>query len=179
MSRTVCNRTEVVPPSNCCIAEFGKRERAITNVRGFPRQVAQILIVEDFEPYRAFVASLLREKSSLRVICEVGDGLRAVEKAQELSPDLILLDIGLPGLNGIEAARQVLKLIPESKIIFLTQETSAEVVREALDVGARGYVVKSQAGSELLGAIEAVLQGKRFVSSGLEFSATDSHGPVR
>ena len=115
----------------------------------------------------------------MRVICEVGDGLHAVEKAQELRPDLILLDIGLPGLNGIEAARQVLKLIPETKIIFLTQETSAEVVREALDVGARGYVVKSQAGSELLGAIEAVLQGKRFVSSGLESSANDSHGPVR
>jgi len=139
----------------------------------------QILVAEDFAPYRTFVASLLSGRSNLQVTCEVGDGLQAVEKAQELRPDLILLDIGLPSLNGIEAARQVLKIIPESKIIFLTQETSAELVREALDLGACGYVVKSQAGNELLGAIEAVLQGKRFISRGLdgdESATTDGHG---
>ncbi len=120
------------------------------------------------------------QKPGFRVICEIGDGSHAVEIAQELCPDLILLNIGLPGLNGIEAARQILKIIPESKIVFLTQETAAEVVREALNVGASGYVVKSPAGKELLGAIEAVLQGKRFVSSGLdghEFATTDGHGP--
>ena len=147
---------------------------AITNVGELPRQVLQILIVEDFEPFRNFVASLLREgKSGLPVLCQVGDGLQAVKRAQELSPDLILLDIGLPGLNGIEAARQILKIIPQSKIVFLTQETTAEVVREALNVGACGYVVKSQAGSELLGAIEAVLHGRRFISGGL-----DGHEPA-
>lgn len=142
----------------------------------------QILVVEDFEPYRTFVSSLLKEKSGFRVICEVSDGLQAVKKAQELNPDLILLDIGLPGLNGIEAARQILKITPESKIVFLTQETSAEVVREALNVGAYGYVVKSQAGKELLGAIEAALQGKRFISRGLdghESAATNGHGTIR
>jgi len=113
------------------------------------------------------------------VISEVGDGLQAVEKTQELSPDLILLDIGLPSLNGIEAARQILKFVPQSKIIFLTQETSAELVREALNVGACGYVVKSRAVSDLLGAIEAALQGKRFISSGLdgeESAIRDGHG---
>ena len=132
-------------------------------------------------PFRTFVASLLGEKPGLRVICEVGDGLQAVKRAQELSPDLILLDIGLPGLNGIEAARQMLKIIPESKIIFLTQQTSPELVREALNVGACGYVVKSRAASELLGAIEAALQGKRFISRGLdgdESAKTDGHGSV-
>jgi DNA-binding response OmpR family regulator len=87
---------------------------------------------------------------------------------------------GLPGLNGVEAARQILKIIPESKIVFLAQETAAEVAREALNVGTSGYVVKSQAGKKLLGAIEAVLQGKRFVSSGLdghELATTGGHGP--
>ena len=145
------------------------------------RQSVEILVVEDFEPYRTYVASLLKEKSGLRLVCEVGDGLQAVEKAQELRPDLILLDIGLPGLNGIEAGRQILKIIPESKIVYVTQETSADVVREAFNVGARGYVVKSQAGRELLEAIDAVLQGKRFISIGLdghESAPPNGHGPA-
>ena len=93
------------------------------------RQSVEILIVEDFEPYCAYVASLLEEKSGLRLVSEVGDGLQAVENAQELRPDSILLDIGLPGLNGIEAGRQILKIIPESKIVYLAQETSADVGR--------------------------------------------------
>ena len=145
-----------------------KERESITSLGEFPRQVAQILVVEDFEPYRTFVTSLLGEQPGLQVICEVGDGLQAVERARELNPDLILLDIGLPGLSGIEAARQILRTIPQSRIIFLTQETSAEVVHAALNLGACGYVVKSKAGSDLLAAIEAVLKGGRFVSSGLD-----------
>jgi len=100
----------------------------------------------------------------LQVIGEVSDGLEAVQKSAELQPDLVLLDIGLPSLNGIEAARQIRKLVPELKIIFLTQESSADVVQEALSLGARGYVVKGMAASKLLTAVEAVLQGKTFVS---------------
>jgi CheY-like chemotaxis protein len=101
------------------------------------------------------------------VICEASDGSEAVQKAEELRPNLILLDIGLPKLNGLEAARQIRKLAPESKILFLTQESSADVVQEALSLGALGYVVKAHAGTELLAAVQAVLQGKQFVSSGL------------
>jgi DNA-binding NarL/FixJ family response regulator len=89
-----------------------------------------------------------------------------VAKTQELQPDLILLDIGLPGLNGIEAARQIRKLVPQSKILFVSQESSADVIEEALSLGAMGYVVKAHAGSELLVAREAVREGRRFVSSG-------------
>jgi hypothetical protein len=80
---------------------------------------------------------------------------------------LILLDIGLPTLNGIDAARQIRKLVPNAKIIFLTQESSDDVVQEALRLGAWGYVVKTRAGSDLLAAVEAVLQGKRFVTGKL------------
>lgn len=101
------------------------------------------------------------------MICEVSDGLEAVQKAEELKPDLILLDVGLPTLNGIDAAREIRKLAPESKIIFLSQECSAEVVQAALDLGARGYVLKITAASELLAAVEAVLRGDQFVSGGL------------
>jgi DNA-binding NarL/FixJ family response regulator len=101
----------------------------------------------------------------LQVICEVTDGQDAVVKAEELQPDLIVLDIGLPTLNGIEAARQIRTLSPQSKILFLTQESSPGVVQEALSLGASGYVVKVDAARELSAAVEAVLQDNRFVSA--------------
>jgi len=110
---------------------------------------------------------LLRKKPELLIIGELSDGLVAVQRAEELNPDLILLDIGLPTLNGIEAARRIRKLVPKAKIVFLTQESSNDIVQEALCLGARGYVAKAQAGTELLTAVEAVLQGKQFVSGGL------------
>jgi len=91
--------------------------------------------------------------------------LEAIQKAVELRPDLIVLDIGLPSLNGIETARQIRKLVPEAKIIFLTQESSSDVVQLAISLGARGYVVKNKAGTDLVAAVEAVLSGMRFVSS--------------
>ena len=87
----------------------------------------RILTVDDFEPWRRFACSLLRKKPELQVVGEASDGLEAVQKALQLKPDLILMDMRLPGLNGMEAARQVRKLGLESKIIFLTQEYSAEV----------------------------------------------------
>jgi DNA-binding NarL/FixJ family response regulator len=129
--------------------------------------LVRILVVDDFEPFRQFVRPILRKRLDLQVICEVSDGLEAVQKAVELKPDLILLDIGLPTLNGIEAARQIRKLVPEAKIIFLSQEASTDMVQEVLGLGAWGYVLKSRAASELLAAVEAVLQDKLFVSSGV------------
>jgi len=132
-----------------------------------------VLVVDDFEPFRSFVRSVLTRKPELKVIGEESDGLAAVQKAVELSPDLILLDIGLPTLNGIEAARRIRQLVPKAKILFLTQESSFDGVQEALNLGARGYVVKARAGSELLPAVDAVLNDQQFVSSGLvrHFSA--------
>jgi DNA-binding NarL/FixJ family response regulator len=124
-----------------------------------------VLVVEDFVPFRQFICSTLARTPELQVVCEVSDGLEAVQKAGELKPDLILLDIGLPSLNGIDAARQIRKISPESKIIFLSQESSADIIQETLDLGARAYVVKTRAESDLLAAIDAVLRGKGFVSS--------------
>jgi DNA-binding NarL/FixJ family response regulator len=103
----------------------------------------------------------------MQIVGEARDGLEAVEKAEELQPDLILLDVGLPKLNGIEAARRIRTVSPESKILFVSQESSADMVQEALRLGALGYVVKTQAGLDLLAAVEAVCQGGRFVSAGL------------
>src|SRR6185369_13071364 len=127
----------------------------------------RVLVVEDFEPFRRFICSTLRTRPEFLIVAEVGDGLEAVQKAEELQPDLIMLDIGLPSLNGIDAARRICELSPKSKILFMSQESSADVVQEALALGALGYVVKAHAGSELLPAVEAVLQGRQFVGSGL------------
>jgi DNA-binding NarL/FixJ family response regulator len=125
----------------------------------------RVLVVEDFLPFRQFVCSRLGTKPELQVVGEASDGLEGVQKAEELKPDLILLDIGLPSLNGIDAARQIRKISPESKIIFLSQESSADVIQEALSLGAWAYVVKMRAESDLLTAVDAVLLAKRFVSS--------------
>lgn len=128
---------------------------------------AKALVVEDFEPFRRLICSILTKGSEFQVIEEVTDGLEAVQRAKDLQPELILLDIGLPSLNGIDAARQIRQLSPKSKIMFVSQETSAAVVREALALGALGYVVKVHVSSELLKGVEAVLQGRQFISSGI------------
>ena len=130
-------------------------------------QVVCILLVDDFEPFRLFVTSMIEKQPELQVICEASDGLVAVQKADDLQPHLILLDIGLPTLGGIEAARQMLVLAPQSRILFVSQESSRAIVQAAFDLGARGYVLKLDAGRELLPAINAVLRGDRYVSGGL------------
>jgi DNA-binding NarL/FixJ family response regulator len=127
----------------------------------------RVLVVDDYEPFRRFVCSTLAKRAELQIVGEASDGLEAVHKSEELQPDLIVLDIGLPTLNGIEAARRILNLVPNSRILFLSQESSADVVQEALSSGALGYVVKTHAASELLAGVEAVLQGRQFFSSGL------------
>jgi DNA-binding NarL/FixJ family response regulator len=131
----------------------------------------RILVAEDFVPYRRFTCSKLASLGGLQVVGEASDGLEAIQKAVELRPDLIVLDIGLPILNGIEVAREIRSLVPESIIIFLTQESSADVVQLAFNVGVRGYVVKSNAVADLLAAVDAVLLGMTFVSKP---SATDT-----
>jgi DNA-binding NarL/FixJ family response regulator len=111
---------------------------------------------------------LLQVQPELQVMCEVSDGAEAVQKAEKPKSDFILLDPGLPKLNGIEAARQLRQLSPNSKIIFLSQDNSPDVVQVALSTGALAYVHKAQAGSELLPAVETVLRGERLVSSSIK-----------
>jgi DNA-binding NarL/FixJ family response regulator len=130
-----------------------------------PSPTVRVLVVDDYEPFRQFVHSTLETKPELQIVGQASDGAEAVRQAEKLKPHLILLDVGLPTLNGIEAARQIRKVAPESRIIFVTQESSVEAIQEAFKLGAMGYVVKSRAGVELLAAIEAVLSGTQFLSS--------------
>ena len=127
----------------------------------------RVIVVEDHEKWRHFFSAALQKQPEVQVIGEVSDGLEAVQKAQELQPDLILLDIGLPTLNGIEAARRIREVSPTSKILFVSENRSPDIAEEALGTGAGGYVVKSDARSELLPAVKAVLEGKRFISASL------------
>jgi DNA-binding NarL/FixJ family response regulator len=130
-------------------------------------QSLRILVVDDFEPFRRFVSFTLQKRPELQVI-EASDGLEAIQKAEERQPDLILFDIGLPKLNGLQAARRLRSLACPAKILFISQDFSPDVVREALSLGAQGCVHKLRAHSDLLPAIESILEGERFVSNGLQ-----------
>jgi DNA-binding NarL/FixJ family response regulator len=132
------------------------------------RPVVRILTVDDYEQWHRFLRLTLAVREQLHIIAEVTDGLEAVQKAEELQPDLILLDIGLPTLNGIEAARRIREVSPNSKILFISENRSQDIAQEALSTGASGYVVKSDVAGELLHAIRAVLEGKRFISAALK-----------
>jgi|SRR5215469_14534720 len=131
----------------------------------------RIMVVDDYGPWCHCVSAMLEKLATFQVLCEVSDGLEAVRRAQELRPDLILLDIGLPTLSGIEVARRIRELSPGSKILFASANLLPEVAREALRTGAIGYLVKSEAANELLPAVEAALQGRQFVSASLPAEA--------
>lgn len=127
----------------------------------------RVLIVEDHEIVRRRICAILSHDPTLVVIFQTADGEEAIKKAQELQPDLILLDITLPGISGIEAAHRLRKVSPASKIVFLSQHDSLQIVKNAFKTGGHGYVLKSDAGLDLLDAIRSVRVGKQFVSQRL------------
>ncbi len=125
----------------------------------------RILVVDDHPLIRRTTARLLRLRPDFRIVGEATDGFDAVGQAERLQPDLVILDISLPGLNGIAAARQISRVSRNCKVLFLSHYTGARMIHEALSVGAIGYVAKIDAGHELLTAIGAVTGDKPFVSS--------------
>src|SRR6188474_3672835 len=139
----------------------------------------RILVVEDHAPFRQVICAALQRRVEFQTI-EAADGLEAVQKAKELQPDLILLDINLPKLDGFEAAKQIRRLAPQARLLFLSQESSSDVVREALGLGAHGYIQKMSAVTDLRSAIDVVLAGQRFVSRSVAFTEpTDAPAPRR
>ncbi|HZV86774.1 MAG TPA: response regulator transcription factor [Candidatus Binatus sp.] len=130
--------------------------------------IVRVLIVDDFDPWRVFVIQQLSQQPHMRVIECASDGLEGVQRAEELQPDLILLDVSIPKLNGIEVARKVRKLVPKARILFLSSNADPDVVRAAFCAGGGGYVLKADAGGGLSAGMEAVLLGKQFVSSSLK-----------
>ncbi len=125
----------------------------------------RILVADDHEVVRQGVRSLLEAHPGWQVIAEASDGREAVEKACQLHPDVMILDIGMPNLNGLEATRQILRSDPGSRVLILTMHDTEQVVQEVLEAGARGFVLKSDAGRDLVGAVEALQKNKTFFTS--------------
>jgi DNA-binding NarL/FixJ family response regulator len=127
-------------------------------------QGVRALVVDDCERWRKIVRAALRRELGLHMVEEAADGLQAVEKAENLQPDLVVLDIGLPRLNGIEVARRIRSISPQSRVVFLTANDSCDLAEAACNSGAKAYVTKSEFVRELIPAIEAVLAGRHFLS---------------
>ena len=137
----------------------------------------RLLVVDDYEPWRRFLGTTFAKLPGLQIIGEASDGLEAVQKAQDLEPDIILLDIGLPKLDGIRAALRIHELVPSAKILFVTQNSDADVVATVMNNGACGYLLKIDAGQELIAAIETIIRGDRFVGKRLASQSSDSIRP--
>src|SRR5438067_9210766 len=136
----------------------------------------RIFVADDHEVVRKGLMSLLHAQPEWKICGEAGDGRVAVEKAQRLKPDVIILDIGMPSLNGLEATRQILKTNPEAKVLILTLHESEQMVREVLNAGARGFVLKSDAARDLVFAVEALAHDKTYFTS--KVSTSDSELPA-
>jgi DNA-binding NarL/FixJ family response regulator len=124
----------------------------------------RILLVDDHPIVRQGLKTLLEGRNGWEVIGEAADGAEAVAKAKDLQPDVMVLDVTMPKMNGLEACRLLRRQAPQLEILFVTQHDSPQMMREALDAGARGYVVKSNAARDLLAAVEAVSQHRVFTA---------------
>lgn len=125
----------------------------------------RILIADDHEVVRKGLVALLQQQPDWQVCGEATDGREAVDKAQQLQPDVVILDIGMPSLNGLEATRQILKTNPLARILILTLHDSDQVVRDVLNAGARGFLLKSDAARDLVAAVEALRRDKTYLTS--------------
>lgn len=125
----------------------------------------RILIADDHEIVRRGLRALLEAQPEWEVVAEAVTGRDALEKAKQTTPDVAIVDVGMPELNGLETTRQLLKALPQTEVLILTMHENEQIVREVLDAGARGYVLKSDAGRDLVTAVEALCQHRTFFSS--------------
>ena len=134
-----------------------------------------VLVVDDHEVVRQGLRRLLEARPGWEICGEAGTGREAVEKASELKPDVVVLDYSMPGLNGAEAARQIVQRVPRAEVLILTMHGSEDLIRGALEAGARAYVLKSDASRDLISAVQALTEHKAFLSSGASGPVLDSY----
>ena len=127
--------------------------------------VLRLLVADDHEIVRRGLCALLKSHTEWEVCAEAADGREAIDKTQQLKPDIVILDIGMPNLNGLTATRQILQAQPHQKILILTITDEEQVIREILEAGARGFVLKSDAARDLVAAVEALQAGTMFFTS--------------
>ena len=130
--------------------------------------VQRVLVVEDHEPFRRVIRESLQQRGDLLIVGEAANGLDAIAQAEARRPDVVMLDIGLPMLNGFEVAARLRAMVPDAKVMFVTNESSLEVVEHAFRRGAHGYVYKPRFERDLFPVLDAIIRGGRFVSGGLE-----------
>jgi len=134
----------------------------------------RILLADDHDLMREGIRSMLESHSNFEVCAEAKDGIEAAEKAIEYRPDVVILDVTMPKMNGLEASRRITKQLPETQVLIFTIHESEDMVRETLDAGAHGYVLKSEAPTHLAAAVEAVAQRDLYFSSGISNFVIDS-----
>jgi DNA-binding NarL/FixJ family response regulator len=127
----------------------------------------RVMVVEDHAPFRSMICKLLQRQVDVRIVGEAADGLDAIRQAEALRPDVVVLDINLPKLNGLDVAGRLRTLVPDAKLMFVTIESSLEVVEQAYSTGAHGYVYKPRALRDMVPVLDAIIRGGRFVSGGL------------
>ena len=139
----------------------------------------RVMLADDFSQWRRYLISRLQDEPDLEIVCVAADEFEAIQKANELRPDLIFIGVGLPNKHGIEAIRKIRTLAPKTKILMLSQDSDPAAARDALNAGVHGYVFKADSPLELMSAVRAVMLGKQFVSGrfvGVE--VTDPPGQV-
>ena len=140
--------------------------------------MVRVLIVDDYSLWRRLIVDMLAIRRDVQIVGEAQTGLAGIQMAAELQPDIVVLDIGLPDRNGIEVARQILELSPKTRVLFLSQNNSKDVICAAINTGAHAYVVKSNASRDLLPAFEAVLKGNFFVGTNVFETRSGGRGTL-
>lgn len=135
----------------------------------------RILVADDHELVRRGLRSVIESQPGWEVSGEAIDGREAVQKVKQLKPDVVILDISMPGLNGLDATRQIMKVHPLAKVLILTVHESDQLAREVLDAGARGYLLKSDAGQDLVSAVEALRRNKTFFTANVAQMILDGY----
>jgi DNA-binding NarL/FixJ family response regulator len=135
----------------------------------------RILVADDHEVVRQGLRRLLEARPGWEICGEAGTGREAVEKAKQLKPDVVVLDYSMPGLNGAEATRQIVERVPRAEVLILTMHGSEDLIRGALEAGARGYVLKSDASRDLISAVHALVEHKAFLSSSASAPVLDRY----